>query len=77
MTAPSPALASPPLGSLLRKAAVDAGFDLEPEIEGGWWRLRASGVPGVAWIYPMPAAGAAMLALPLAAQLAEVAAGIG
>ena len=62
----------PLLPSLLRKAAVDAGFDLEPEIEGVWWRLRASAVPGVAWLYPVPATGGALLALPLAAQLAEL-----
>lgn len=67
-TAPAPL----PLGSLLRKAAVDAGFDLEPEIEGAWWRLRASGVPGVAWVHPQPTTGGALLALPLAAQLAAV-----
>lgn len=70
MTSPFAATA-PPLGSLLRKAAVDAGFDLEPEVEGEWWRLRSSGVPGVAWVYPLPAAGA-LLALPLAEQLVAV-----
>jgi putative restriction endonuclease len=64
--------ATPALRSLLRKAAVDAGFDLEPEFDGAWWRLRASGVPGIAWVYPESASGGALLALPLAEQLAEV-----
>lgn len=67
-----PSGATPALGSLLRKAAVDAGFDLEPEIDGAWWRLRASGVPGIAWVYPASASGGALLALPLAEQLAQV-----
>lgn len=68
MTVPPSA---PAFGSLLRKAAVDAGFDLEPEVEGAWWRLRASGAPGVAWLHPLPGGGAA-LALPAGAPLAEV-----
>lgn len=58
------------LGPLLRKAATDAGFDLEPEREGDWWRLRAAGVSGVAWVRPDGAG--AELALPLAEQLAEL-----
>lgn len=62
-----------PLASLLRKAAVDAGFDLEPERDGDWWRLRASGVPGVAWVRPVDAPSStvlgALLALPLRGQL--------
>lgn len=72
-----PSGAPPALGSLLRKAAVDAGFDLEPEIDGAWWRLRASGVPGIAWVYPASATGGALLALPLTEQLAEVGAADG
>lgn len=72
MIVPPTASAPLPLGSLLRKAAVDAGFDLEPDIEGAWWRLRASGVPGVAWVHPLPATGGVLLALPLATQLAAV-----
>jgi putative restriction endonuclease len=72
-----PGGATPALASLLRKAAVDAGFDLEPEIDGAWWRLRASGVPGIAWVYPRAASGGALLALPLAEQLAEVGAADG
>jgi putative restriction endonuclease len=67
-----PSGATPALGSLLRKAAVDSGFDLEPEIDGAWWRLRASGVPGIAWVYAASASGGGLLALPLAEQLAQV-----
>ena len=63
-------LALPALGSLLRKAAVDAGFDLEPEIDGSWWRVRASGAPGVAWVRPADDLVGAWLALPIAEQLA-------
>lgn len=61
--------ARPVLDSLLRKAAVDAGFDLEPEIDEGWWRLRASGAPGIAWVRSMEHSGGAWLALSLAEQL--------
>lgn len=57
------------LESLLRKAAVDAGFDLEPEIDGDWWRLRASGASGVAWVRPSPDGARVWLALPLAEQI--------
>jgi putative restriction endonuclease len=72
-----PTPASDSLSSLLRKAAADAGFDLEPEHDGGWWRLRASAVPGVAWVRRVGSAlslasGGARLALPLASQLAEL-----
>jgi putative restriction endonuclease len=63
-------MALPALGSLLRKAAVDAGFDLEPDIDGAWWRLRASGAPGVAWVRPTTGLAGAWLALPIAEQLA-------
>lgn len=66
----------PPLNSLVRKAAVDAGFDLEPEIDGVWWRLRASGAPGVAWVHPTEGGGA-LLALPSAPPLSEIGAGAG
>lgn len=57
------------LGSLLRKAVVDAGYDLEPEIDGAWWRLRASGAPGVTWVRASDDAGV-WLALSTAEQLA-------
>lgn len=60
---------APPLAALQRKASVDAGFDLEPEMDGRWWRLRASGAPGVAWVSPLPGSAAALLALPLAAHV--------
>lgn len=60
------------LDSLLRKAAVDAGFDLEPDQDGRWWRLRASGAPGVAWIRPHPLGPGAFLALSLSSQLMEL-----
>jgi hypothetical protein len=61
------------LGSLLRKAAVDAGFDLEPRADGEWWQFRSSAAPGVVWVHPLarPESGA-FLALPLASQLAEL-----
>lgn len=62
----------PWLDSLLRKAAVDAGFDLEPEIAGAWWRLRASGAPGVVWIQPLQGSQGILLAIPTAATLAEI-----
>lgn len=62
----------PALGSLNRKAAVDAGFDLEPEVDGGWWRVGASGAPGVVWVRPLVDGTGILLALPLAAQLDEV-----
>ena len=58
------------LGSLLRKAAVDAGFDLEPEIDGAWWRVRATGAPGVVWVRTTGDLVGAWLALPIAEQLA-------
>lgn len=66
--APDPA----PLGSLLRKAAADAGFNLEPERDSSWWKLRASGELGVAWIRTLPGASGVVVALPLATQLAEL-----
>lgn len=73
------AAAPPSLGSLFRKAAVDAGFDLEPEVDGGWWRLRASGAAGVAWMRPSGESGAfstgaspMLLALPLRVQIEEL-----
>jgi hypothetical protein len=71
VTDPTEALATS-LGSLLRKAAVNAGFDLEPESEGVWWRLRASGAPSVAWVCPLPLDQGALLALPLVAQVSEL-----
>jgi hypothetical protein len=57
------------LTPLLKKAVQDSGFDLEPEIDSGWWRLRASGAPGVAWIRAFDDE-ASQLALPLSEQLA-------
>lgn len=68
MTAPP---LPPAMASLVRKAVVDAGFDLEPEIEGAWWRLRASGAPGIAWVHPLEGGGA-LLALPMAPTLDEI-----
>lgn len=63
----------PSLGSLNRKAAVDAGFDLEPgDPTAARWRLRASGAPGVVWVRPLVDGTGSLLALPLAAQLAEL-----
>jgi hypothetical protein len=59
---------TPELPSLLRKAAVEAGFDLEPEPDGQWWRLRVSGTPVVAWLMPGANDGC-WLALPKKEQL--------
>lgn len=59
------------LSVLQRRAAVESGFDLEPEIDSGWWRLRASGAQGVAWVRPLDEEQA-LLALPLAEQLAAL-----
>lgn len=59
-----------PLPSLIRKAAGDAGFDLELESESEWRRLGVSGVPGRVWVRPDGAG--ALLALPTAAYLSEV-----
>jgi putative restriction endonuclease len=59
------------LSMLQRRAAVESGFDLEPEIDSGWWRLRASGAQGVAWVRPLDEEQA-LLALPLAEQLAAL-----
>lgn len=58
------------LPSLLRKAAGDAGFDLDLGAEGGWRCVRVSGVPGGAWI--RPDGGGALLALPAAGYLSEL-----
>jgi putative restriction endonuclease len=66
------------LGPLTRKAAGDAGFDLEPILDGGWWRLAMSGMPGAVWVRPSAgtSAGAsrdgACLAVPHPAELAEL-----
>lgn len=59
------------LGPLLHKAAVDAGFDLEPERDHHtWWRLRSSGARGVAWVRVPPGDAARVwLALPGPASL--------
>jgi putative restriction endonuclease len=53
---------------LQRRAAEEAGFDLEPEIDGAWWRLRASGARGIVWVAPLDDE-IALLALPLEEQL--------
>jgi hypothetical protein len=50
---------------------VESGFDLEPELDTGWWRLRASGAHGVAWVHPLDEEQA-LLALPLTEQLAAL-----
>ena len=55
---------------------MDGGFDLEPEIDSGWWRLRSSGTSGVAWVRSLSAGDGALLALPLASQLAELDLGV-
>lgn len=54
--------------SLVRKAAVDAGFDLEPEADGAWWHLRASGIHSKVWVHPL-SGGQALLALSEHGQL--------
>ncbi len=72
VTVPTSTSSIAPLDSLFRKASVDAGFDLEAEVDAGWWRLRASGAPGVAWIRPIANTPSALLALPLASQLDEL-----
>jgi hypothetical protein len=59
------------LSVLQRRAAVESGFDLEPEIDSGWWRLRAGGAQGVVWVRPLDEE-AALLALPLAEQLSAL-----
>jgi putative restriction endonuclease len=70
--APNHDSAPPPALSVLqRRAAVESGFDLEPEIDSGWWRLRASGAQGVAWVRPLNEEQV-LLALPLAEQLAAL-----
>lgn len=58
------------LPPLLRKAAGDAGFDLELGAAGGWQRFGVSGVPGHVWV--RAAGGGAVLALPLAGYLSEL-----
>jgi putative restriction endonuclease len=70
--APNHDSARPPVLSVLqRRAAIESGFDLEPEIDSGWWRLRASGAQGVVWVRPLDDEQA-LLALPLAEQLAAL-----
>lgn len=59
-----------PLATLVRKAAVDAGFDLEPERDGAWWRLRASGHASVAWVRSAGDPRGALIALSLDERLA-------
>lgn len=58
------------LPSLLRKAAGDAGFDLDLDAGGGWRAMRISGVPGSAWVRPH--SPGALLALPAAGYLTEI-----
>ena len=66
------------LGPLIRKAAGDAGFDLEPVAEGAWWRLSMSGMPGATWVrpssgnWPEASRDGAFLAIPQPAELAEL-----
>lgn len=60
---------NPPFPSLLRKAAGDAGFDLEFEVDSGWQHLGVSGVPGSVWVQPH--ADGAMLALATNSILSE------
>lgn len=55
---------------------MDAGFDLEPEIDGVWWRFRASGAAGVVWVHPTEGGGG-LLALPSAPPLSEIGEGAG
>jgi hypothetical protein len=58
------------LPALLRKAAGDAGFDLELGAAGGWQRFGVSGVPGHVWVRAEGAG--ALLALPFAGHLSEL-----
>lgn len=53
------------LPPLLRKAAVDAGFDLTLGADGEWERIGVSGVAGTVWLVPVR--GGALLALDSAA----------
>lgn len=56
---------------LLRKAALDAGFDLQSAQDDGWYRLGVSGTPGdVAWM--RPAGAGAHLAVDPAADVADL-----
>jgi putative restriction endonuclease len=63
-------VSTPSLSGLLRKAAGDAGFDLDLDADGGWRSVRVSGVPGGAWVRPV--GGGALLALPAAGYLSEI-----
>lgn len=63
-------MSTPSLPSLLRKAAGDAGFDLDLNADGGWRLVRVSGVPGAVWVRPN--GGGALLALPAASYLSEM-----
>jgi putative restriction endonuclease len=58
------------LSSLLRKAAGDAGFDLELEVTGTWQRLGISGIPGSVWV--RQEGGGALLASATAGILSEL-----
>lgn len=58
------------LPSLLRKAAGDAGFDLDSDAGGEWRAFRISGVPGGAWV--LPHGPGSLLALPAASYLSEI-----
>lgn len=59
-----------PLPGLLRKAAGDAGFDLDFDAGGGWRAIRISGVPVGAWVQPY--GPGALLALPEFSYVSEV-----
>lgn len=59
------------LHTLLRKAAVDAGFDLLAAQDDGWYRLGVSGTPAdVVWL--RPGGAGAHLAVDPASLLAEL-----
>lgn len=57
------------LSPLIRKAAADAGFDLELGVNDGWARLAISGTLGSVWVKPVPSA--VLLALPALGWLNE------
>lgn len=58
------------LGILRDKARLDAGFDLDPVADLGWWRLGVSGLRGICWLRPAGAGSA--IALPSVDQLQEL-----
>lgn len=58
------------LGILRDKARLDAGFDLDPVADTGWWRLGVSGLRGICWL--RPAGSGSAIALPSVDQLDEL-----